>query len=446
MRFSSQEEIQDSNVPMNTSSRTSITGNIQYRRSSKETIRSYQGSISNSSVHTTSTTTTHEDLFGPSGQGPDQNLPIPDHKSSHSLEKLTFGDRNQSLSTVYTIREPESDRSSIETSTPTQELRLLSLPSLENEAASSLPSTPRSSAYIPGTDPGPNLRSNFGVTHSIPSDDLLTKPYGDSQPSAIMETFKTDKAPAPRPAPPLPYPIDRLGTTSHSRSATATVKGKKGVRGFMTDFLNSNKRRHISTPYDPVHLTHVGFNSSTREFTGLPNGWQQPLQDMGISKSDQEKYPLAVIEIVKFYQEGGGDVWDKMGYAPAPGSSSQSPPIPGTAQPAFPGLSKSVDDSFVSTVSVPFIHSLPNLDRSNSQRTLTKPVAERRPPRPPTAPQQQSAAVESLAKTAGATPRRRGKKKEDKENDADIVKRLQQICTDADPTRLYRNLVKIGQG
>ena len=442
MRFSSQEETHDSNVPSNTSSHSSITGNVPFRRSSKETIRSYQGSISNSSVHTTSTTTTHEDLFGPSGQGPDRNLPIPDHKSSHSLEKLTFGDRNQSLSTVYTIREPETDRSSIETSTPTQELRSLSLPSLENEAASSLPSTPRSSAYIQGTDPGPSLRSNFGVTHSTPSDDLLTKLYGNSQPSAIMETFKTDKAPAPRPAPPLPYPIDRLGTTSRSRSVTATVKGKKGARGFMTDFLNSNKRPEISTPYDPVHLTHVGFNSSTREFTGLPWEWQQLLQDSGISKSDQEKNPLAVMEIVKFYQEGGGDVWDKMGHTPAP----RRPPIPGTAHPAFPGLSKSVDDSFVSTVSVSFIPALPNLDRSNSQRTLTKPVAERRSPRPPTAPQQQSAAVASLAKTAGATPRRRGEKKEDKENDADIVKRLQQICTDADPTRLYRNLVKIGQG
>ena len=74
------------------------------------------------------------------------------------------------------------------------------------------------------------------------------------------------------------------------------------------------------------------------------------------------------------------------------------------------------------------------------------PVAERKAPQPNAAPQQQSPAVASLAKTAGATPRRREKKKEDKANDADIVKRLQQICTDADPTRLYRNLVKIGQG
>jgi p21-activated kinase 1 len=85
--------------------------------------------------------------------------------------------------------------------------------------------------------------------------------------------------------------------------------------------------------------------------------------------------------------------------------------------------------------------------KSQPTVAVNGPVAERRAPQPPAAPQQQSAAVASLAKTAaGATPRRREKKKEDKANDADIVKRLQQICTDADPTRLYRNLVKIGQG
>jgi p21-activated kinase 1 len=89
--------------------------------------------------------------------------------------------------------------------------------------------------------------------------------------------------------------------------------------GFMSDLLTSSKRIEISTPYDPVHLTHVGFNSSTGEFTGLPKEWQQLLQDSGISKSEQEKNPLAVMEIVKFYQEGGGgDVWDKMVNAPAP--------------------------------------------------------------------------------------------------------------------------------
>jgi p21-activated kinase 1 len=63
--------------------------------------------------------------------------------------------------------------------------------------------------------------------------------------------------------------------------------------------------------------------------------------------------------------------------------------------------------------------------------------------------QPQSPAAASLAKNAAAgvaTPRRREKKEKDKEKEMDIVKRLQQICTDADPTKLYRNLVKIGQG
>jgi p21-activated kinase 1 len=221
--------------------------------------------------------------------------------------------------------------------------------------------------------------------------------------------------------------------------------------GFMTDFLNSNKRPEISnshkqpgisTAYDPAPLTHVGFNLSTGKFTGLPKESQQLLQDSGISKSDQEKNPLAVMEIVRFYQEGGGDVWDKMGHAPVHGISPP-PPIPGAAPAAYPGAPTSVNTSAEES------RNSPNADDAvRSQVTVASngAVAERPAPRPPTVPQQRSVAVASLAKAAGATLRRREKKKEDKANDVDIISRLQQICTDADPTRLYRNLVKIGQG
>jgi p21-activated kinase 1 len=198
-----------------------------------------------------------------------------------------------------------------------------------------------------------------------------------------------------------------------------TLKDKKGILG---NFFNINRRLHISAPHDPVHLTHVGFDSSTGEFTGLPQVWQQLLQAGGISKTDQERDLLATMEVVKFYQESGGDVRDKMVHAPAPGSS-RSAPIPGAAHVAYPGVSKSVDDSFVPVASAFLFGS----------------------PQPPTATQQQSVAVTSLAKDASATLPLSGKM-EDKSNGADIVKRLQQICTDADPTRLYRNLVKIGQG
>lgn len=59
-----------------------------------------------------------------------------------------------------------------------------------------------------------------------------------------------------------------------------------------------------------------------------------------------------------------------------------------------------------------------------------------------------SPAAQSLKTVAppgsGARPRQRKDHRDDSK--VDIVKRLQQICTDSDPTKLYRNLVKIGQG
>ena len=87
-----------------------------------------------------------------------------------------------------------------------------------------------------------------------------------------MESSKVDMVPI-RPAPFLPPPTDRLGTASRSRSGTiTTVKGKEGVRGFMTDFLNSSERPEVITLHDPVHLPHADFNPTTVESTRAPNG------------------------------------------------------------------------------------------------------------------------------------------------------------------------------
>ncbi|KAH9990611.1 kinase-like domain-containing protein [Russula vinacea] len=495
-----------------------------------QSIQEYQQLLTNVNQHAAEAAK-YKDPFVPTRQAPpppsshnaskpsksrdrDSSASVSHHKSRNSLHKQPPPrSRGRSVSTApTTIHEAESDPFSTAPSTPQQEFSSFTLPPTKEMATSSVPPTPprpsrANTVNLTDFYTDPNSNPVHSTAPSTLLDGLPGEAY-DSQ-SYITAGSSTAYAPTAAAAPFSPPPHDRMGTVSRSRSGTVTAKGKKGMLGFMTDFLNSNKRPEISTPYDPVHLTHVGFNSSTGEFTGLPKEWQQLLQDSGISKSDQEKNPLAVMEIVKFYQEGGGDVWDKMGHAPAPGGS-QSPPIPGTLQAAFPSLSKSVDDSFIPTrpvVPTPKkahssggqqVPAQPNLDRSNSQRSVPKqprndtlvranttkdrrspgpppsvkasvrespnasaadlaaksqpaaavngPVAERRAPQPPTAPQQQSAAVASLAKTAGATPRRREKKKEDKANDADIVKRLQQICTDADPTRLYRNLVKIGQG
>jgi p21-activated kinase 1 len=267
--------------------------------------------------------------------------------------------------------------------------------------------------------------------------------------------------------------------------------------GFMSDFLGSNKPVAISTPYDPVHLTHVGFNSNTGEFTGLPKEWQQLLQESGISRVEQEKNPQAVMEIVKFYQEGGGDVWDKMGAVAAPPRKQSHDDLKGSrAPPPPPKRSPVLAPSSYRPAPAPPSAATPALDRSTSQRLppskpLSQPLGrsntakDHRPPAPSTTPPSgypsksaksspassstelplkqppkqvererspppPSAAANSLHKAASnagvATPRRREKKDKDKAKDDDVIRRLQQICTDADPTKLYRNLVKIGAG
>lgn len=315
-------------------------------------------------------------------------------------------------------------------------------------------------------------------------------------------------------------PSAPVGTNSRIRSRSGTTsKAKKGVLGLMSEMFNPTKRPEISTPYDPVHLTHVGFNSSTGEFTGLPKEWQQLLQESGISRSEQEKNPQAVMEIVKFYQEGHGDVWDKLGNVGATQELSflqprvdesfqnpRSPPPPPKKQPSQASYSPSAAPTAYRPAPTPPSTATPALDRSTSQRAPSKAskstdlgrantTRDRRSPAAAQVPSGQSLtaqqkpqstkpspvssssdlplkqaqaqtaspaarertdprvhnqapspAASSLAKVSGvATPRKR-EKKVDKAKEEDIVKRLQAICTDADPTRLYRNLVKIGQG
>ncbi|KAJ6610213.1 kinase-like domain-containing protein [Mycena sp. CBHHK59/15] len=342
---------------------------------------------------------------------------------------------------------------------------------------------PAASASMATSPPPRPSRANTATLNDIfPTDSAAVRRL--SAPIQAQEApFYAD------PNEPLPAEYNPSQPTLRSRSGTASSKSKKSVLGFI---FNTTKRPEISTPYDPVHLTHVGFNSSTGEFTGLPKEWQQLLQESGISRSEQEKNPQAVMEIVKFYQEGHAtEPWDKLGamgsFEPDDGFQNPRSPPP----PPKKSQSQSPAPTAYRPAPAPPAAVSPALDRSTSQRTptrspTTKPVErsnttrDRAPPGQPKTPtgasagtpkvspgssssdlplrQQQprapappSAAAASLAKAAGtggsvATPRRREKKPVDKDKDGDIVRRLQQICTDADPTRLYRSLVKIGQG
>ncbi|CCO29884.1 p21-activated kinase 1 [Rhizoctonia solani AG-1 IB] len=364
------------------------------------------------------------------------------------------------------------------------------------------PKSSTSSATI-AVNPNPNPPPRPSRANTATLDDEFEDLYDEPVPAPEMLS--------PKELPAAPLSSSAFGT--RSRSGTGTAKGKKSMFSFMDNFLTTQKKPEISTPYDPVHLTHVGFNSSTGEFTGLPKEWQQLLSDSGISRLEQERNPETVMEVMKFYQETQGavsigDVWDKMNpgspttgkpsppdvpsklpngfqnprpppqpptkkqtspQAPSPAPSAFRP-APSAPSPAAPSLSL---DRSKSQRSPPSPQPQPEVARSKSQReTPRAPSATRVPPQPgqkiaqghhvreradKNTPQP-SPALASLAKHApdkpptiggvappgsSATPRRREKKEK---SDGDIVKRLQAICTDADPTRLYRNLVKIGQG
>ncbi|KAJ9059531.1 hypothetical protein DSO57_1001600 [Entomophthora muscae] len=223
----------------------------------------------------------------------------------------------------------------------------------------------------------------------------------------------------------------------------------------MSDLLSPEKKLEISTPYNPVHLTHVGFNADTGEFTGLPKEWQMLLQEAGISKNEQQAHPQTVIDIIGFYTDNAKSkdqaVWDKFNTnqkksspiqktafenprrAPPPpietrkkpppiNSESKKKPLvtPQSHKPSLPqSPSKNADPNKPHNPSVKHAESQPKHSPPHTHSPPAAPTRRRDPNRPP-------------------RPR-----PPESEN---IVARLKAICTDADPTTLYSNLVKIGQG
>ncbi|KAG8950727.1 signal transducing kinase of the PAK [Tulasnella sp. 424] len=240
---------------------------------------------------------------------------------------------------------------------------------------------------------------------------------------------------------------------------------------FISDFLNTPKRPEIGTPYDPVHLCHVAFNSCTGEYTGLPKEWQQILQENGISREDQEKNPQAFVEISKFYQEMAGapgkiadesmptsptipqqtngnfDLGEEFQNPPAAASTSSLSLHLKDSESGGEGDREKADREKSRELQKERQRSPPSPrppDQGGATASAKAPSTTRHAPQRPRAPPPKSPAAQSLAKRAGAGPPR--SRERQKQDHGDTVKRLKAICTDADPTRLYRNLTKIGQG
>ncbi|CAZ83304.1 unnamed protein product [Tuber melanosporum] len=142
------------------------------------------------------------------------------------------------------------------------------------------------------------------------------------------------------PNPPKSYTTGSGGALSPKRNsdevrtqAPPSAKSKTGFSKFMNSMLGSPKRVEISNPSDPVHLTHVGFNFVTGEFTGLPKEWQRVLQESGITKKEQEQHPQAVMDIVAFYSDVSGGKADDGVWKKIPQQDSHALGLPGQTTP-----------------------------------------------------------------------------------------------------------------
>ncbi|KAI5778182.1 kinase-like domain-containing protein [Geopyxis carbonaria] len=205
----------------------------------------------------------------------------------------------------------------------------------------------------------------------------------------------------------------------NSDEAKPLASAKKGgFSKFVNSVLGSPKRVEISGPSNPVHLTHVGFNFVTGEFTGLPKEWQRMLQESGITKKEQEQNPQAVMDIVRFYNDVSvGDVddgvWQKIPHqhdaqpptpAALPSSAAPSPMVgtPLMSPPLSPLFPRNHEASFENPRAPPPI---PGPQKSRSIREDRHPLIPNRPaPRPPKSPPRDHGHPSQLPSSKSAVP------------------------------------------
>lgn len=200
--------------------------------------------------------------------------------------------------------------------------------------------------------------------------------------------------------------------SDEARNSTPWKK-KSGISSFIGSVLGSPRSNSvkISAPENPVHVTHVGFDNETGQFTGLPKEWQRMLQDSGISKMEQEQNPQAIVDIMTFYKDtaGGQDeeqVWHKFDHARADDpsvsglsllTSTNSAPQQShshlstiTSPPTSPRFPSNHETSFENPRAPPPIpRSMPTANNfTTGPPPVTQPslVAQRPAPRPPGPP------------------------------------------------------------
>jgi p21-activated kinase 1 len=143
----------------------------------------------------------------------------------------------------------------------------------------------------------------------------------------------------------------------------------------------------ISAPENPVHVTHVGYDNQTGQFTGLPKEWQRLLQENGISKKEQEEHPQTMMDIMRFYEkntrgDSDDEVWHKFDNAQA--AAQATSPKEQTSPPGSPRFPQHHEASFENPRSPPPVPRGPPAGTPIMSPPLGGMVPHRAPPKPPT--------------------------------------------------------------
>lgn len=285
--------------------------------------------------------------------------------------------------------------------------------------------------------------------------------------------------------------IDKFMGNFNEKFLSGNSNGKSGSN-------NKNVQQEpmdISTPYNTVHVTHVGFDSNTGEFTGLPKEWTALITQSGITKQEQENNPQAVIHAIEFFQGNTQETIDNVVWNKIPASSNDKAviedksergegegSIANKALKRFSSLritkskeqeeekqvessgdagagglvsgntnlevdhKKSLEDEFLDDVHSINSEStgsisgefganekdLPQLQRLTDTKSLEVEEESREP----------------LSNTGPPGTVKRRPPKEDKKgmDDKEVIRILQELCINSDPLLIYSDMVKIGQG
>uniref|UniRef100_A0A672S3Y8 non-specific serine/threonine protein kinase n=1 Tax=Sinocyclocheilus grahami TaxID=75366 RepID=A0A672S3Y8_SINGR len=216
------------------------------------------------------------------------------------------------------------------------------------------------------------------------------------------------------------------GSLNHgSKPLPPNPEDKRRKEGFIRSILTgggdkTNKKKErpeISLPSDFEHTIHVGFDSVTGEFTGMPEQWARLLQTSNITKLEQKKNPQAVLDVLKFYDSK--ETTNSQKYMSFTGIYTRSvidplPPPLSTKDAATSPITNTAADG-----------GSPTLTPSTTSATASTTNTNTPPP---------------------STPQNTDKTRKKKMTDEEILEKLRSIVSVGDPKKKYTRFEKIGQG